>query len=130
MILEDIKKLERKIRDLQAKIDSFSGISAIQYDKDKIQSSGGGRMVENMALNLIEQQREVERLKALKDKLVSSVPMDKFTKKQQRFISLYFFQDFGMEECSSRMRVKIRALYKIKDRIFLKTLEMYNENVV
>lgn len=118
MILDDIKKLERKIQNLQMMIDSFSTDSAIRYDKEKIQSSGNSRQFEDMMLNLIEDERKLEHLKAVKARLVSCVPINKFTKRQQKFINLYFFQDYKMKDCCRMMDVKISTLCRMKSRIY------------
>lgn len=118
MILDDIKKLERKIQNLQMMIDYFSTDSAIRYDKEKIQSSGNSRQFEDMMLNLIEDERKLEHLKAVKVRLVSCVPINKFTKRQQKFINLYFFQDYKMKDCCRMMDVKISTLCRMKSRIY------------
>lgn len=118
MILDDIKKLEKKIQNLQMMIDSFSTDSAIRYDKEKIQSSGNNKQFEDMMLNLIEDERKLEHLKAVKVRLVSCVPINKFTKRQQKFINLYFFQDYKMKDCCRMMDVKISTLCRMKSRIY------------
>lgn len=118
MILDDIKKLEKKIQNLQMMIDSFSTDSAIRYDKEKIQSSGNNKQFEDMMLNLIEDERKLEHLKAVKVRLVSCVSINKFTKRQQKFINLYFFQDYKMKDCCRMMDVKISTLCRMKSRIY------------
>lgn len=120
MILDDIRRLYKRIEDLQIKVDNFTTCGAIRYDKERVQTSFSGDALEKQVLQHMEDQEKLERLKGRYSKLLTKVDLSRFTSRQQDFIKCYYFQALTQTECASAMGIKISAVCRIKKRVIHK----------
>lgn len=121
MILDDIRRLKKKIDDLQIKVNDWVvGAGAIRYDKERIQTSPCGDMLEKQVLQHIEDEERLDSMKERYSKLLTKVDLSRFTSRQQDFIKCYYFQALTQTECASAMGIKISAVCRIKKRVIHK----------
>lgn len=120
MILDDIRRLYRRIEDLQMKVDNFTTCGAIRYDKERVQTSFSGDALEKQVLQHMEDQEKLERLKGRYKKMLTFVDLSKFTSRQQEFIKFFYFKAYTQTECSEAMGIKISAVSRIKKRVIHK----------
>lgn len=121
MILDDIRRLKKKIDDLQIKVNDWVvGVGAIRYDKERIQTSPCGDMLEKQVLQHIEDEERLDSMKERYSKLLTKVDLSRFTSRQQDFIKCYYFQALTQTECASAMGIKISAVCRIKKRVIHK----------
>lgn len=121
MILDDIRRLKKKIDDLQIKVNDWVvGVGAIRYDKERIQTSPCGDMLEKQVLQHIEDEERLDRMKERYSKLLTKVDLSRFTSRQRDFIKCYYFQALTQTECASAMGIKISAVCRIKKRVIHK----------
>ena len=125
MILDDIRRLKKKIDDLQIRVDDWIiGCGAIRYDKERIQTSPCGDMLERRVLQHIEDEERLERLKGKYKKMMTKVDLSPFTSRQQDFIKYYYFKALTQTECASAMGIKISAVCRIKKRVLHKIFKL------
>mgnify|MGYP000018388655 CR=1 FL=1 len=117
MILDEIRKLKIEIDDLQLKVDSFTTTSAIRYDKECVQTSPSGDSLEKSVIRLIEDKDKLSGLKNKYEFLCSIIDMNKYTKRQKEFISLYYLKACPMKKCCLLMKTNYNNLCNIKKRI-------------
>lgn len=121
MILDDIRRLRKKIDDLQIRVNDWVvGVGAIRYDKERIQTSPCGDMLEKQVLQHIEDEERLDRMKERYSKLLTKVDLSRFTSRQRDFIKCYYFQALTQTECASAMGIKISAVCRIKKRVIHK----------
>lgn len=117
MLLDVIRQLKKKIEYLDLKISCFSVVPAIQYDKERVQTSVSTSGYEMQILNHIEDKRKLKRMIQKYNYLIESVPMDYYTERQQEFIKLYYFHGLTQTQCCRYMKIKISAVCRIKGRV-------------
>ena len=118
VILLEIRKLKLKMISLQRKIDTMTyGVSAIRYDRDVVQSSPSGDMLEKAVLQKIENEEKIQVLQKQYDRMVARVNMNVFTAKQQDFVRAYYFQGLSQKECVPVLGIKISAVCRLKQRV-------------
>lgn len=117
MILDDIRKLKKKIDRLQLKVDCFSTYKGIRYDKEIVQSSLNLQATEDMLINHIMDCQKLDRMKSKLKRMIADVPMQKFTDRQQDFIKLYYFNGLTQTQCCEFMDIKISAVCRIRKRV-------------
>lgn len=117
MIFDEIRELKKSIDELQMKIDCFTTVGAIRYDKECVQTSPSGDSLEKSVIRLIEDQENLEHLKREWTEMCANVNLDLYTVRQKEFIELYYFQAKSIRQCSHIMKVKKSALCRIKCRI-------------
>ncbi|MDO5361961.1 MAG: hypothetical protein Q4F03_04845 [Eubacteriales bacterium] len=116
-MLEHIRILKLRIDNLQKKIDNFTTLSAIRYDKECVQTSATGDSLEKAVIRNIENQQKLNQLKVRYENLKNKINLNHYTSRQQEFIELYYFQGLSINECSQFMNVKCPAISRIKCRI-------------
>ena len=117
MILDDIRRLKKKIDKLQLKCDCFSSYKGIRYDKESVQSSLNLHVTEDMLINHIMDCQKLDRMKNKLNQMIEEVPMEKFTDRQQEFIRLFYFQGLTQTQCCKHMKIKISAVSRLKKRV-------------
>ena len=117
LIFDEIRELKKSIDELQMKIDCFTTVGAIRYDKECVQTSPSGDSLEKSVIRLIEDQENLEHLKREWTEMCANVNLDLYTVKQREFIELYYFQAYSMKKCCSVMHTKYNNLYNLKKRI-------------
>ena len=117
MILDNIRRLKKKIDKLQLKCDCFSSYKGIRYDKESVQSSLNLHATEDILINHIMDCQKLDRMKDKLNQMIADVPMDKFTERQQDFIRLFYFQGLTQTQCCKYMKIKISAVCRIKQRV-------------
>lgn len=117
MILDDIRRLKKKIDRLQLKCDCFSTYKGIRYDREIVQSSLNLQASEEMLINHIMDCQKLDRMKSKMKEMIADVPMQKFTDRQQDFIKLYYFEGLTQTQCCEFMDIKISAVYRIRKRV-------------
>lgn len=126
MILDDIRRLYRRIEDLQMKVDNFTTCGAIRYDKERVQTSFSGDALEKQVLQHMEDQEKLERLKGRYKKMLTFVDLHRFTSRQQEFIKLFYFKAYTQTKCAEAMGIKISAVSRIKKRVIHKIFTYRN----
>lgn len=117
MILDEIRLLKKRIEYQQLKIDCFSVVPAIRYDKDRVQTSISAGSYENQILNHIEDKRKLKRMQNKLDAMIASVDLSVFTKRQRQFIKLYYFAGLTQTQCCKYLHIKISAVCRMKQRV-------------
>lgn len=117
MILNDIRRLKKKIERLQLKIDCFSTYKGIRYDKDFVQSSPNLQASQDMIINHIMDCQKLEKLQMKLEDMIAEVELDRFTDRQQEFIRLFYFQGLTQTQCCKYMQIKISAVSRLKKRV-------------
>ena len=120
MLLDDIRILKKRIDDLQIKVDDWISCGAIRYDKERIQTSPCGDMLERQVLQHIENEERLNRMKKKYQTMLTKVDLSKFTSRQQEFIRFFYFKAYTQTACSEAMEIKISAVSRIKKRVIHK----------
>ena len=122
LILDNIRRLKKKIDRLQLKVECFSTYKGIKYEADHVQSSSDLHAGENLIINHIMDEQHLERLKQEQKDLISQVDMKQFTDRQQEFIRLFYFQGMTQTQCCKFLKIKISAVCRLKKRVVYKML--------
>lgn len=117
MILDDIRRLKKRIDDLQFKVDNFTTCGAIRYDKERVQTSPSGDAMENQMIQYIMDQERLEKMIRQYKKMMTFVNLCRFTSRQQEFIRLFYFQAHTQSQCAKIMNIKISAVCRLKRRV-------------
>jgi DNA-directed RNA polymerase specialized sigma subunit len=126
MILDDIRKLKKKIDNLQVKVDNFTCVRAITYDKERIQTSCKGDTLEQEVIQLIADQEKLKHLKDIHERMTKGFRFDLFTKRQKQFIKYYYFRGMSLNQVARYMQVNKSSVCKLKDRVVHKMYNFYN----
>lgn len=117
MILDEIRNLKKAIEYQQLKIDCFSIVPAIRYDKERIQTSVSTGSYETQILNHIEDKHKLKRMQKRLDEMIATIDMSHFTERQEQFIKLYYFAGLTQTQCCKYMHIKISAVCRMKQRV-------------
>lgn len=127
MILDEIRDLKKRIEYQQLKIDCFSIVPAIRYDKERVQTSIQTGSYENQILNHIEDKQKLKQMKKRLDDMIASIDLSHFTKRQRQFIRLYYFAGLTQTQCCKYLHVRISAVCRMKQRVEHKV--WYSESI-
>ena len=117
MILDEIRDYKKRVDYQQLKVECFSIVPAIRYDKERVQSSINTGSYENQILNHIEDKQKLKRMQKKLNDMIQSIDLSLFTHRQQEFIKLYYFHALTQTQCCKYMKVKISAVCRIKKRV-------------
>lgn len=121
-LMKSIEKTRREIKMLLEQIERYrhlaEQVTAIRYDKDKVQTSPeGDRMVDIIA-------KIDEKTDELKDKIYNLQLLEEdaigylvqIKKEHERVLSLHYFDDVGWQEVASIMGYHDKYIYEIRDK--------------
>lgn len=119
--MHEIRRVRRRIRMLKEQIERdeimAAGVSAIRYDRDKVQtSSSSDRMaeiVENIIEATAELKREILRLQ-IYEKECREVLLQ-LSEQHERVLVYHYIDDINWSEVARRMNFHEKYIYTIKD---------------
>ena len=122
--MHNIRNIRRRIRSLKEQIERdtvlATGLTAIRYDKDKVQTSPVGDRMTDIVSKIIEKTKELEieiQTFQLAEEEAISI-LSNLKEEHERVLTYRYIDGISWNEVSMIMGYNERYIYEIKDRAF------------